>query len=157
MQFYRMFSGVLLLIAAAAPAAAADSSDKPNSQGAVELNDGSKIPQNPSLPKLDLSNAQREQIRKGVLTLHNEIEFQLKSSKSAKDFAPAVGARLPAGIEGSVAAAGVAADPTTARLQIRENERSSFDRERHDQNYNSRKRSKPGCYRADLLFPFDFC
>ena len=91
MQFYRMFSGVLLLIAAAAPAAAADSSDKPNSQGAVELNDGSKIPQNPSLPKLDLSNAQREQIRKGVLTLHNEIEFQLKSSKSAKDFAPAGG------------------------------------------------------------------
>jgi hypothetical protein len=100
MQFYRMFSGVLLLIAAAAPAAAADSSDKPNFQGAVELNDGSKIPQNPSLAKLDLSNAQREQIRKGVLTLHNEIEFQLKSSKSAKDFAPAVGAKLPAGIEG---------------------------------------------------------
>ena len=34
-----------------------------NSQGAVELSNGTKVPQNPSLPKLNLTNMQREQIR----------------------------------------------------------------------------------------------
>jgi hypothetical protein len=39
-----------------------------NAQGAVELSNGTKVPQNPSLPKLNLTNTQREQIRKAVLT-----------------------------------------------------------------------------------------
>jgi hypothetical protein len=55
---------------------------------------------NPQLPALHLSNAQREQIRKAVVTKHADIEFQLKSTKSAKDFIPSIGATLPKGIKG---------------------------------------------------------
>jgi hypothetical protein len=72
---------------------------QPNLQGAVELSNGTKVPQNPSLPKLNLTNMQREQIRKNVLTEHNEVQFRQKATKPAKDFTPAVGATLPKGIE----------------------------------------------------------
>ena len=68
-------------------------------QGAVELSNGTKVPQNPSLPKLNLTNTQREQIRKAVLTEHNEVEFRLAPTKSAKNFTPTVGARIPKGIK----------------------------------------------------------
>jgi hypothetical protein len=34
-----------------------------------------------------------------VLTEHNEVEFRLKTAKSAKDFTPAVGAILPKGVK----------------------------------------------------------
>jgi hypothetical protein len=70
-----------------------------NAQGAVELSNGTKVPQNPSLPKLNLTNTQREQIRKAVLTEHNEVEFRLQATKSAKDFTPAVGAKIPRGVK----------------------------------------------------------
>jgi hypothetical protein len=72
---------------------------QPNLQGAVELSNGTKVPQNPSLPKLNLTNMQREQIRKNVLTEHNEVQFRQKATKPAKDFTPAVGATLPKGIQ----------------------------------------------------------
>jgi len=68
-------------------------------QGAVELSNGTKVPQDPSLPKLNLTNQQREHIRKAVLTEHNEVEFRLAATKSAKDFNPAVGATLPKGVK----------------------------------------------------------
>jgi hypothetical protein len=67
--------------------------------GAVELSNGTKVAQNPSLPKLNLTNMQREQIRKAVLTEHNEVEFRLKATRSAKDFTPAVGAKIPKGVK----------------------------------------------------------
>jgi len=73
---------------------------QPNAQGAVELSNGTKVSQTPSLPKLNLTNMQREQIRKSVLTEHNEVEFRLKATKPAKDFTPAVGATLPKGVHG---------------------------------------------------------
>src|SRR5215831_20418097 len=72
---------------------------QPNEQGSVELSDGTKVPQNPSLPKLNLTNMQREQIRKTVLTEHTEVEFRLKATKPAEDFTPAVGATLPKGVK----------------------------------------------------------
>jgi len=72
---------------------------QPLAQGSVELSDGTKVPQNPSLPKLNLTNMQREQIRKTVLTEHTEVEFRLKATKPAKDFTPAVGATLPKGVK----------------------------------------------------------
>ena len=72
---------------------------QPNEQGAVELSDGTKVPQNPSLPKLNLTNVQREQIRRSVLTEHNEVEFRLNATKSAKDFVPVVGQTLPKGVK----------------------------------------------------------
>ena len=75
------------------------SSAQPNAQGAVELSNGTNVPQNPLLPKLNLTNMQREQIRRAVLTEHNEIEFRLKSTKAAKDFTPSVGATIPKGVK----------------------------------------------------------
>lgn len=72
---------------------------QPNVEGAIELSNGTKVPQKPSLPKLDLTNTQREQIRKAVLTEHNEVEFRLKATKAAKDFSPAVGATIPKGVK----------------------------------------------------------
>src|ERR1700746_4211858 len=72
---------------------------QPNAQGAVELSNGTKVPQNPSLPKLNLTDVQREQIRKAVLTEHNEVEFRLKATKSAKNFTPIVGATIPKGVK----------------------------------------------------------
>jgi len=68
-------------------------------QGAVELSGGTKVPQNPSLPKLNLTDKQREQIRKAVLTEPTEVEFRLKATKSAKDFNPVVGATIPKGVK----------------------------------------------------------
>ncbi|OAF12095.1 hypothetical protein [Bradyrhizobium neotropicale] len=72
---------------------------QPHAQGAVELSDGTTLSQNPSLPKLNLTNAQREQIRKTVLTEHNDVQFRLKAVQSAKAFTPAVGATLPKGVK----------------------------------------------------------
>ena len=95
-----MVAGAVLLIAATAPALAAGDNAKSSAQGAVELSSGTKLAQKPSLPKLNLSNAQREQIRKGVLGQNTEVEFGLKSTKSAKDFTPKVGAKLPKGVKG---------------------------------------------------------
>jgi len=58
------------------------------------------VPQNPSLSKLNLTNAQREQIRKAVLAEDNEVQFRLKATKPAKDFNPVVGATIPKGVKG---------------------------------------------------------
>jgi hypothetical protein len=82
------------LLFAAGPAIAAD-----NSRGAVEQTGGYKVPQNPALPKLNLSDAQREQIRKTLQAKNSQIEFKLKTTKKAKDFMPSVGAKLPKGVK----------------------------------------------------------
>ena len=94
-----MFTGAVLLIATAVPVLGADDRARLNTQGAVELSNGTKVPQNPALPKLNLTNNQREQIRKGVVTEHTEVEFRLKATKNAKTFTPAVGAKLPKGVK----------------------------------------------------------
>lgn len=99
MQPLFMFTGAFLLVAATAPAMG-DDVGQHNAQGAVALSNGTKVPQKPSLPKLNLTNAQREQIRRGVLTEHTEVEFHQKSTKPAKSFTPAVGAKLPSGVKG---------------------------------------------------------
>jgi hypothetical protein len=65
---------------------------------AVELSDGTKV-LSPTLPDLKLTNQQREQIRKAVLTEHNAVEFRLKTAKAAKDFTPEIGAKLPKGVK----------------------------------------------------------
>jgi hypothetical protein len=70
-----------------------------NVQGAVELSNDAKVPQNPSLPKLNLTDARREQIGKAVLAEHNEVEFRLAVTEPAKDFTPAVGAKIPKGVK----------------------------------------------------------
>jgi hypothetical protein len=85
--------GALLL----APIAAVFAAD--NTRGAVEQSDGNVVSQNPVLPKLNLNEAQREQIRQALLTKNNEVEFKLKATKLAKNFTPAVGAKLPSGVK----------------------------------------------------------
>jgi hypothetical protein len=84
--------GLFLATAAAAPA-----SD--DTRGAVEQSGGYKVPQNPSLPKLNLSDAQREQIRKALLTRNTQIEFKMKETKPAESFEPKIGAALPAPVK----------------------------------------------------------
>jgi hypothetical protein len=86
-----ILGGILLLSNSAAVLAAE------NTHGAV-IQSGGSISQNPSLPKLNLNPAQREQVRQALLTKHTEVEFRLKATKSAKDFTPTIGAKLPKGI-----------------------------------------------------------
>ena len=94
------FTGAALAVLTATGAAPAAGNNASNSRGAVELTDGTKVSQKPSLPKLNLTNTQREQIRKGVLDQNTEVEFKLKTTKPAKDFTPQVGAKLPKGVTG---------------------------------------------------------
>ena len=70
-----------------------------NTRGAVEQSNGSVVPQDPSLPKLNLNEAQREQIRQTLLTKDTEVEFKLKTTKSAANFTPKLGATLPKGVK----------------------------------------------------------
>jgi len=87
-----LFGGLLLLsVCTTAPAAQ-------NLHGGAVMQGSDSIQQNPSLPKLDLNTAQREQVRKVLLTKHTEVEFRLKATKSAKDFAPNIGTKLPKGV-----------------------------------------------------------
>jgi hypothetical protein len=78
----KLFLCSALLLAMTVSAPAAD-----DTRGAVEQSGGS-LPQNPSLPKLNLNDDQRRQIRQTLLTKHTEV-------KSAEDFTPKIGARLP--------------------------------------------------------------
>jgi hypothetical protein len=83
-----------LLLATSALVSAAD-----NTRGAVEQSVGSIVPQNPSLPKLHLNEAQRERIRQTLMTKDTEVEFRLKTTQSAKDFTPKIGTPLPKGVK----------------------------------------------------------
>jgi hypothetical protein len=85
--------GVILLLTTSAVAPATD-----NAHGAVTQS-GGNVSQNPSLPKLNLTAAQREQVRQVLLTRHTEVEFRLKATKSAKDFTPKIGVKLPKGVK----------------------------------------------------------
>ncbi len=79
------------LLAAAASLAVADNA----APAAVELSGHGAVPQNKPPPPLHLTDAQREAIREAVLAVHTDVEFKLKATKRAKDFQPAVGAKLP--------------------------------------------------------------
>jgi hypothetical protein len=86
--------GGILLLTTPAMAPAAD-----NTHGGVVQSGGVIVPQNPSPPELNLNAAQREQVRQTLLTKHTEVEFRLKATKSAKDFTPKIGAKLPKGVK----------------------------------------------------------
>ena len=80
MPSYRIAAAAALLaIVAAAPAAA-----QSNASGAVELSNGAKVGQKVTLPKLSLSNAQREQIRQAVASQNSDVEFRLKAVKQRR-------------------------------------------------------------------------
>ena len=87
-----------MLVAMTLPALAAGNSAQ-RATGAVVLSDGTRVSQKPDLPRLNLTNQQREMIRKSVASQHADVEFRLKSTKSAKSFTPKVGAKLPKGVK----------------------------------------------------------
>ena len=95
-----MCAALLLATSALAPvlspslAPAAD-----NTRGAVEQSGGNIVPQNPSLPQLHLSDAQRERIRQTLLTKDTDVQFRLKTTQAAKNFSPKIGATLPKGVK----------------------------------------------------------
>jgi hypothetical protein len=80
---------VFALLAAAAPATAAP----------VHLTGGTRVAPTSKLPPLDLTDAQRGKIRDGLRGVNSQVEFHLKATKKAKDFAPQVGAKLPKGVK----------------------------------------------------------
>jgi len=92
-----MLGTALLLAATLATTLAAPAAD--NTRGAVEQSGGHVVPQNPSLPKLNLTDAQRQQISQVLTARNSQVEFKLKTAKAAKSFNPQVGAKLPAGVK----------------------------------------------------------
>jgi membrane-associated HD superfamily phosphohydrolase len=95
MSHSRMVSQTLLLCAAVLLATTVLGPAADDTRGAVELSDGTVVPQNPSLPTLHLNDEQREQIRQALLTKNTEVEFKLSTTKSAEDFTPKIDAMLP--------------------------------------------------------------
>src|ERR1044072_1933683 len=93
MSFARntLLSAAFVLAASAVALTAANNS----ARSAVVQSGGDRVPHNPSLPKLNLSAAQREQVRKMLRTEHPEVQFKRKETQAAKDFSPKVGAKLP--------------------------------------------------------------
>jgi hypothetical protein len=85
--------GMALMLAVVTAAIGADNS------GAVEQSNGNKVPQNPTLPKLNLTDAQREQIRKTLLARNTQIEFKMKETKPAENFEPKIDLKLPTAIK----------------------------------------------------------
>jgi hypothetical protein len=55
--------------------------------------------QSPVLPPLELSDAQRAQIRQAVMQQRSEVSFAIKAAKPDKDFQPAVGEKLAKGLQ----------------------------------------------------------
>jgi hypothetical protein len=92
-----LLCAVLLLATSVLAPTLAPAAD--NMRGAVVQSGGNIVTQNPSLPQLHLSDAQRERIRRTLLTKHTEVQFKLKTTQSAKDFNPKIGAKLPTGIK----------------------------------------------------------
>jgi hypothetical protein len=102
MRFRQNLLCATLLLAASALAPVLTPTLAPaadSARGAVEQSGGNTVTQNPSLPQLHLTDAQREQIRQTLLTKHTEVEFRLKTTKPAKDFNPKIGAKLPKGVK----------------------------------------------------------
>ena len=92
-----MLGTALLLAATLAPTLAAPAAD--NTRGAVEQSGGNIVPQKPSLPNLNLNDAQRRRISRVLTPANSQIEFKMKTTKTAKSFNPQIGAKLPASVK----------------------------------------------------------
>jgi hypothetical protein len=67
--------------------------------GAVPQSVPPAVSQNPSLPPLQLSPAQRAKIQQAVSAEDTEVSFALKPAKSAQNFQPSVGAKVPGAVK----------------------------------------------------------
>lgn len=68
--------------------------------GDVILSAGTAVSQKSPLPPLALSDDQRTKIKQVLSTKDSEVDFALKTSKSAQSFEPKVGAKIPSGLKG---------------------------------------------------------
>lgn len=74
----------------------ADAQDRNTANpGAMTQSTSPTAAQKPSVPPLALSQAQRERIRQAVSSKDTEVSFKLKGAKSAENFEPSVGAKVP--------------------------------------------------------------
>jgi hypothetical protein len=63
--------------------------------GAVVQSIPPPVSQNPAVPPLHLSEAQRARIRQALSQENSEVSFELKESKPSENFEPSVGAAVP--------------------------------------------------------------
>jgi hypothetical protein len=68
-------------------------------QGSVVQSVPPAISQNPSVPRLHLSDAQRNQIQQVLRGKNTEVTFGTKATKSTQSFNPTVGAKIPASLK----------------------------------------------------------
>jgi hypothetical protein len=68
-------------------------------QGAVEQSVPPPVSQNPSVPPLKLSDAQRSQIQQALRSENTEVTFGMKTTKPTESFNPTVGAKLPTALK----------------------------------------------------------
>ena len=89
----------LVGLAAGPNSAAAAGSDGKRDNGAVVQTIPPPVSQNPSLPPLHLTDAQRAKIRQALRSEDTEVGFALKTTQAAKNFQPTVGAQVPKGLK----------------------------------------------------------
>jgi hypothetical protein len=68
-------------------------------QGAVVQSIPPPVSQNPSVPPLNLSDAQRSQIQQVLRGENTEVTFGLKTTKPTESFNPTVGAKIPTALK----------------------------------------------------------
>ena len=68
-------------------------------QGAVVQSVPPPVSQNPSVPPLHLSDAQRSQIQQALRSENTEVGFGTKTTKPTQSFNPTVGARIPTSLK----------------------------------------------------------
>ena len=76
----------------------ADAQDTPG-PGAIPQNIPPAISQKSSVPPLQLSQGQRAKIKRAVRSEDTEISFALKEAKTAANFQPSVGAKVPGALK----------------------------------------------------------
>src|SRR5690348_4324227 len=87
--------GAICLIAALFVTSGPTSMASAQDSGAVEQSIGPPLPQGTSPAPLHLSDAQRDQIRWAVGKEDTDVSFQMKQTKPAAQFNPAVGDKVP--------------------------------------------------------------
>jgi hypothetical protein len=88
----------LLAVGAVIAITQADAQDR-GGGGVIPQNIPPAVAQNPSVPPLALSPAQRTKIQQAVRSEDTEVSFALKGAKSAQNFEPSIGAKVPGALK----------------------------------------------------------
>jgi Protein of unknown function (DUF1236) len=86
------------IVACVGATAAAQGGNK-GTTGAVAPDVRTAPSEKPTIPPLNLSDAQRAQIKQALASEDTEVSFALKSAKGAVNFQPSVGAKIPKGLK----------------------------------------------------------